>query len=494
MKSGRAAGMLLAGAAALALQACASGARKPDLTLPAAYEAPAGTADVSGQTLDRWWLIFGDEELNGLEEQALRASPDVKTQIARLKEAAATRNSNILQTLPTGDLTGGANHQVTNSIGAPASALFPVGGVTEDDHLDFKVSWELDFFGALADARRAAKADYAASRFDIESARASLVANVADSYFQARGLAIQLDDANETLHIEDELLRSTTIKAERGLGPQSDADRIAGDEATAKSQVKDLESQQHAAARLLLILVGRGPEPVENLPLTADVPDPPPLPKAVPGELLARRPDVREADEKMRSAAIRTKLAKEEMFPNLTLQPALGIAREMAPGVGVAETVAGLLFFPQEQTNKSDYWSIGVNLDQPVLDIPRLLQDAKAQSARTEQAVIAYEKAVQDAYGDAENAMVALSSDEERIKVLEDGETRAKRGYDAGRRRFSLGIDDITAVLSAEQTWRTDRTELTAERVQALRRAVQTYKALGGGWNYATTKTAARSP
>ena len=344
VKSGRAAGLLLAGAAALVLQACASGARKPEVTLPAAYQAPAGTAEVSGQTLDRWWLIFGDEELNGLEEQALRASPDVKTQIARLQEAAATRNSNILQTLPTGDLTGGANHQLTKDLGASSSALFPTGGVNEDDHLDFKVSWELDFFGALADARRAAKADYAASRFDIESARASLVANVADSYFVARGLAIQLDDANETLRIEDELLRSTTIKAQRGLGPQSDADRIAGDEAQAKSQVENLKAQQHAAARLLLILVGRGTEPVENLPLAADVPDPPPLPKALPGELLARRPDVREADENMRSAALKTKLAKEQMFPNLTLQPALGIAREMVPGVGVAQGVAGLLF------------------------------------------------------------------------------------------------------------------------------------------------------
>jgi multidrug efflux system outer membrane protein len=140
VKTGRTALLLLAGAAALALQACASGARKPDLTLPAAYEAPAGTADLSDQALDRWWVIFGDDELNGLEEQALRASPDVKTQIARLKEAAATRNSNILQTLPTGDLTGGANHQVTNDIGGGGSALFPTSGVTEDDHLDFKVS------------------------------------------------------------------------------------------------------------------------------------------------------------------------------------------------------------------------------------------------------------------------------------------------------------------------------------------------------------------
>jgi outer membrane protein, multidrug efflux system len=494
VKSGRAAGMLLAGAAALALQACASGARKPDLTLPAAYEAPAGTVDVSGQTLDRWWLIFGDEELNGLEEQALIASPDVKTQIARLQEAAATRNSNILQTFPTGDLTGGANYQNTTGLSAPAGDLFPVGGVSQDDHLDFKVSWELDFFGALADARRAARADYAASRFNIEAARASLVADVADSYFVARGLAIQLADANETVQIESELLRATTIKAERGLGPQSDADRVAGDLAQAKSQVENLKAQQHAAARLLLILVGRGREPVENLPLVADVPDPPPLPRALPGELLARRPDVREADEQMRSAALKTKLAKEELFPNLTLQPALGIARQVAPGVGIAQGVLGLLFFPQQQTTKTDYWSVGVNLDQPVLDIPRLLQDAKAQGARTEEAVIAYEKAVQDAYGDAENALVELSADETRIQILEDGVMRARRAYDAGRTRFALGVDDITAVLAAEQTWQTDRTLLTAERVQALRRAVQTYKALGGGWDYETTKTAARSP
>jgi NodT family efflux transporter outer membrane factor (OMF) lipoprotein len=494
VKSGRAAAILLAGAAALALQACASGARKPDLTLPTAYEAPAGTAELPSRTLDQWWVIFGDEQLNALEAQALRNSPDVKTQIARLMEAAATRNSSILQTYPTGDLTGAAGRQTTTAIGQAPNSLFPVGGVTEDDHLDFKVSWELDFFGALRDARNAAKADYAATQFDIESAHASLVADVADSYFQARGLAIQLDDANETLKIENQLLRATTIKAERGLGPQSDADRIAGDQAQARSQVENLKAQEHAAQRLLLILVGRGPEPVENLPLAASVPDPPPLPEALPGELLARRPDVREADEKMRSAVLKTKLAKEELFPNLTLQPALGLAHQVAPGVGVAQTVLGLIFFPQTQTTNTGYWSIGANLDQPVLDIPRLLQDAKAQSARTEEAVIAYEKAVQDAYGDAENALVELSSDETRIKILADGEARARRAYDAGRTRFSLGIDDITAVLSAEQTWRTDRTELTAERVQALRRAVQTYKALGGGWDYEPTKTAARSP
>ncbi|MGH6970969.1 MAG: TolC family protein, partial [Caulobacteraceae bacterium] len=315
-------------------------------------------------------------------------------------------------------------------------------------------------------------------------------------YFQARGLAIQIADAEEQVTIETELLNSATLKAEHGLSSSSDADRIAGDLAAAKSQVLDLKAQEHAARRLLLILVGRGPEPVENLPLTAEVPNPPPLPKAVPGELLQRRPDVREADEKMRSATIKTKLAKEQIFPNITLRPAAGLARAVAPGVGVLlnPITNAFTFLPEEQTTATDYWQFGVGFDQPVLDIPRLLQDAKAQGARAEQAVVAYEQAVQNAYGDAENALVELSADEARIKILKNGEARARRAYDDERTRYEAGLDDVTSVLSAEQTWRTDRSQLTGEKVQALRRAVQTYKALGGGWDYQPARKARRSP
>ncbi len=493
VRTGRVATTLLTGAAALVLGACASGVRHPDLTLPAAYEAPPGTAALTPETLERWWLIFGDDELNGLEDQALKASPDVKSQTARLQEALATRNSSIAQTYPTGDFKGSTNREHTASIGAAPSSLVPIGGTTESDVGDFKVSWEFDFLGGLADARRVARATYAASRFDIEAARASLVANVADSYFQARGLSIQLEDANDSLNIETQLYKVAETKAEVGIGPRSDADRIAGDLALARSQVEDLQAQQHAAQRLLLILIGRGTEPVEALPLAASVPDPPPLPQAVPGEILVRRPDVREAEEKLRAAALQTKLAKEELFPNITINPAIGIARQIAPGVGIASLVP-LVLFPQSQTSNTSYWSYGIGVTQPILDIPRLLQDAKAQGARAEEAVVAYEQAVQNAYGDAENALVELSADERRIKLLQDGEARSRRAYDDERIRWQKGLDDITSVLSAEQTWRSNRSQLTAERVQALRRAVQTYKALGGGWEYQITTMAARAP
>jgi outer membrane protein TolC len=127
-----------------------------------------------------------------------------------------------------------------------------------------------------------------------------------------------------------------------------------------------------------------------------------------------------------------------------------------------------------------------------VLDIPRLLQDMRVQDARTEQAVIAYEKAVQTAYGEAENALVRLSADERRVALLKDGEARAGRAYEAARKRYAMGLDDLQTALSAEQSWRTTRSALTAERVQALRRTVQTYKALGGGWAFGATASASR--
>jgi len=483
VKSGQPAKASIALAAALALCACSTGARKPDLALPAAYEAPPGTAILAPEALDTWWTIFGDPELDGLERDALRLSPDARTQEARLVEAGATRASGVWQTYPTGDITGSASKKHTSPIGAPPSSLVPVGGVSESDVADFKVSWELDFLGGLATQRHALAADYAATRFNVEGARATLVANVADSYFQARGLAIQLADADVSVKIESELLGIADTKASLGLGPTSDADRIAGQLDQAKSQAESLAAQLHVAQRELLILVGRGIEPVEDLPVSADVPDPPPVPRAVPGELLARRPDVREADWRMRAAALRTKLAKEQIFPNLVLQPAAGLARTVAPGIGVASIVP-LLLFPQQQTTATSYWSYGVGLDQPVLDIPRLLQDAKAQGARTEQAVIAYEKAVQSAYGDAEDALVSLAADEQRLVVLNDGEVRAHRAYEAAKLGYQAGVDDLTTALTAEQDWRTDRAALTAERVQALRRAVQVYNALGGGWGY----------
>jgi outer membrane protein, multidrug efflux system len=124
----------------------------------------------------------------------------------------------------------------------------------------------------------------------------------------------------------------------------------------------------------------------------------------------------------------------------------------------------------------------GAAFTQPVFSIPRLLAEFRAQDARTEQAVIAYEKAVQTAFADSEGALVGLDADRRRVALLTDGEARAARAYRAAKLGYDRGLTDLQTALSAEQSWRATRSQLTAAQVQAARRTIQVYKALGGGW------------
>jgi len=453
-------------AACLALVACAS-ARTPDARLPAAFEAPTG-GGLPAEALDTWWTAFNDPELNTLIDQALAASPDARSATARLREARAIRRSGLAQLWPQGQATGSARKTHTEQLsGAPVTIPgFSSTGDTRNYQAAFDVSWEVDLFGRTLAARKVLNGDLAAARFAYEGARTSLAANVADSYFEARGLAIQLEDARETVRIRRGLLDIAAKRAERGLGASADADQVAGDLAQAESQAAGLEADLQAARRVLLILVGRGAEPTANLPVTTVVGVIPPMPATIPSQLLARRPDVREAEARISSASGRLKVAQRAFLPTFTLRPGLGWARTEEPNY----------------TSVTQNWSLGLGVVQPILDIPKLMADLKAEDARTEQAVIAYEKTVQTAFGEAENALVGLDADQRRVGLLTDGEVRAQRGYKAARIRYDMGLDDLQAALNAEQSWRAVRSQLTAAQVQALRRAVQSYKALGGGW------------
>lgn len=459
-------------------------ASTPNVTPPAAYEQ-RGQTTLEAIELDRWWLLFHNDQLNALIEDALVRSPDARTATQRLFEAQATRSSNILQTLPRGNVAVNTSRRDTSDIGSGSTSLFPTGGVTETETANFNVTWEIDLFGRVAAAHRVASSDYAATRFNVEGARAALVANVADAYFQARGLAIQLRDARETVRIQSELRHIAEVRAERGLGARSDVDRIDGDLGQARSQVENLTAELHAQQRTLLVLVGRGFDPTESLPVEASVDEAPPVPEAVPGVILARRPDVREAEARLASAVGRQRLQDLALFPTFNILPGLGLSRTVSPGVAVGPN-GGLV--PSTTTSSTGFWSFGLGVTVPVLDIPRLLQDIHAQDARTEQAVIAYERAVQTAYGEADNALVRLAADQRRLTLLKAGEASARSASSAARLRYQRGLDDLQTALAAEQSWRSARAALTSEQVQAIRRAVQVYKALGGGW--ASTGTA----
>lgn len=452
--------------ACLALSACAS-ARKPDLTLPPTFEAPA-LPQAESANLERWWVAFNDPDLTALIDQALVSAPDARSAAARLTEARATARGALTSFLPQGEATGSAKRTESEQTEGQAINIpgFSTSGRSDSYAANFNVSWEVDLFGRFFAARRGARGDSAAAQFAYQGTRASLAAAVADAYFQARGLAIQLEDARETARIRRSLYDVAQIRAERGLAASSEADRVAGELAQAEAQAAGLDAELKAAKRSLLVLTGRGVDPLASLPTPASVGEIPGVPQTVPGQLLARRPDVREAQARVDSAAGRLTYAQLAFLPTLKFTPGLGLSRAVQPGY--------------ESTTEN--WSIGGVVSVPVLNIPKLLYDLKAQDARTEQAVIAYEKAVQTAFGEAESAMVRLDADRRQVALLRDGEARAARAFEASRVGYAQGLTDLQTALGAEQSWRATRSQYAAAQVQGLRRAVQTYKALGGGW------------
>lgn len=442
---------------------------EPQVGVPARFEAPAPATALQ---IDRWWLAFNDPQLTALVEQALISAPDARTAFARLREAEAVRRGALTPYDLQGNPTGSVSHSDTHIDGIPAASAAALGaGKASVGGGSFNVSWEADLFGRRAAAKRAADADLAAIRFDYEATRLSLAANVASQLFAARGLAAQIVEAEQTLRIAEDLARVGRLRVTSGIGSESDSARLDTQLANAQSDLLNLRALLANARRTLLVLLGRGTDTIESLPIEASLPLPPRPPQLTPGEVMARRPDVREAEQRLRSAAGTLRLNQLALFPRLTLQPGASITRLISP-IGYTETA----------------WSVAAGLFVPVLDRARLLSQIGAQTARGEQAVVAYEHAVQSAYGDAEKSLTSLSADLERLDRLTFAEQRAHVAFNAQEQGYRAGIVTLDTLLQTEQAWRAARIALVAIKTNTLTDAATVFKALGGGWTPDQTK------
>jgi multidrug efflux system outer membrane protein len=475
-------------AAAVLLAGCAAGhPRAPVTTLPPAFEAQ--TSASPEVQLDRWWTLYGDAQLVALVDEALARGFDVREALARLDEARSVRRNALRQYDPSGDVQASATRQQTYNLGdgsglaigggsgsggsqGPGGGLgglgggFVVPGRSDSYSLSLPVSWELDLFGRRRAARQSADADFEASRFAYVGARTTLAADVADQLFQARGLAVQIADSQETVRIRQELRRIVDIRAARGLAPRADVNRIDTDLATAQGQLALQEAQLFAARRSLLALLGRAGDRLESVPIHGALATPPAVPAGLPADLLTRRPDVLEARARLESAIGRLRTAELAQLPTITLTPSAGLNAQR----GVFESTTG-------------FWSLGASLLVPLLDRARLATEVRIQEARTEQAVLAFERSVQRAFSETDQAIAQLAADRRRVEVLSQGETRARASYDATLIQYHRGLTDLQGLLDAEATWRAARSQTSNARIDALSRSVQLFKALGGGWS-----------
>ena len=464
---------LITSATALLLAGCASTAklRSAQVQPPAAFEAPQPAADsLSSDALVHWWTLYQDAQLDDLVRQAQTNSPTAEDAISKLEQASAIRTQTLDQLyIPQSTTSGSATQTHTDVLSstsvAPGVPSFTQAGDATSLNGSFNVSWELDLFGRRAAGRRAANADFYTAAFTYEATQTALAASVAQSLFDARGLALQLQDAQDTQRIDQELLRISQAKFDHGLVAESDLDQASANAQSAAAQTESLRAQLTAARRTLLVLIGKGFDSLESLPASPAIGTPPPVPALVPGDLLRRRPDVRAAEWRITSAAGTLKVDELAVLPTLKINPGVTLAK--STGLFGGTTAA---------------WSIAGSVAQPVLDRPRLIAQMHAQRAVAEQDVIAYEKAVQTAYGDAENAFVYLDSDGRRVRLLTAAEARAKSAYDKAQLGYTRGFNDLLTALTLEATWRNIHSQLSSARATLMDRSVQVFKALGGGW------------
>lgn len=469
----------------LALLACAPAAPlgTPRIALPPGFETPSSGAQAQA-VLDRWWLVFDDRQLDDLIDTALREATDARLAHARIREARALRSQARSSTLPTGSISGSAgiqrNEQISGTSfgGIPGVPSFPSGsGWTENYQIGFQPSWEIDLFGRLDAIRDRADADYAAAAFDYYAARMALAADVAAALFDARGLAVQLEDAGETLRLARELAASARLGLARGLTSGADAARLESDVANAEAEVTRLRAALRTAKRSLLILSGRPTLPTDDLIIRPALAPPPEMPIVTPSILLARRPDVRSAELQLRSAAQSVDIDRLALFPRLDFQPGATLTRTTGDFGGT-----------------SSLWSIAAGLTLPILDRARLIAQLRVTQARGEQAVIGYERAVQNAFRDADNALTQVSADRQRLAELGRATDRARYAFDAARTGYRVGLTDLTTLLQSERSWRQTRATLRGQQSAALGNVVGAYRALGGGWSPIPTATSPGQP
>lgn len=444
------------------LAACSTGPqyRRPDLDVPSAFRMQQETPAPDSIADSGWWELYRDPALQTLIRTALEQNRDVRIATARIDEARALVGQNRLAQFP----------QVNGSAGA-TRARSRVGGnvqLTTIYDAQLGVSYELDLWRRLASLTEAARADLLATVFAREAVRISLIANVATAYFDLATLDQQLNITRRTVATRQRFLDLTQSRFRAGVASGLDVSRAEASLALARANLPDLERQIAQTENLLQVLLGQNPGPVVRSGTElAALPTPPDVPAGLPSALLARRPDLRQAEYGLTGANARVRAARAALFPDIPLTGSLGV-----------QSLALSRLF----TGPTALWSIGFDVVQPILNANRNAYLVEGARAREEQALLQYQQSVAQAFREVADALAARrgfaefrKAQEEQVRALEAASRRVLRRYEIGFSSYFEVVDADRDLFNAElllvQADRNTRVAL-----------VQLYRALGGGW------------
>ncbi len=469
---------LLLGVAMVAmLSGCAS---KPSREAPlSSVQIPAhwvaGASWTPSLTADRDWIAsFSAPQLSEYVDRVLIRNQDLKAAQARL--ATAEANARIVGADLYPQLQGAfsAQRDLQNFIGLPLPGAPPGTVLSSRSNrfgLSLNLSWEIDLWGRIRAAKRAALADFEASAFDRATAELSLAGQAAKTWFALAEAQEQLALAKAAIATYSETEATIRERFESGLdgNGQNMASQLLlaqGDLASAREQLAAREEMLGRLARLLETLAGDYPAARRGRGAAL-----PPLPGKVPGglpaTLLDRRPDLAAAERRMAAADQRVLEAKRALLPAISLTGSFGSA---------SEDISKLL------SGDFSIWSIAGNVAQPLFQGGRLRANVDRREAETQLALAEFEKAALAAFAEVENALAAEALLTKRVDALAEASRLAREAYRRALEEFGLGTGDILTVLAAQQRHYASRSQWLTARRERLDNRVDLHLALGGGF------------
>jgi multidrug efflux system outer membrane protein len=441
---------------------------RPEMPLPATWNT--SLADAVGEVELEWWRALADPVLDQLIETALAESKDLRAAAAAIDEYAAR-------------------------LGVARSALYPAVGATvdvgrtrrsEEDArplgrnedrensrylATLNVAWEADLWGRLKSADEAAAAELLAREESRRALALSLISAVAQSYVELLTLERELAITHETVDYRAEWLAKFDKKGEGGQVSGLEVAQVRHAHQEALGLIPEIELEIALQETRLALLIGVNPGPLprgtalESLDRLA-------VPRALPADLLARRPDLREREQLLIAAHARIDEVRARYYPDLSLTGSAGFSsKDLSTWL---DESAGL-------------WDIGARAIQPLFDWDRIESEEEIAKAQRRQLLQGYLKAVQTALGEVESALISIEKRREMLAVqrahlstLEEYAKLARERYEA-----SLSGASYLEVLDAERNLYKARVAEARTQRDLAEALIASYKALGGGWDAA---------
>ncbi len=404
-----------------------------------------------------WWNAFGDPVLTGLVARALADNVDLAAAAARIDEArAAARLARAQQSPTLGGSVPSTTGQTVSPLGTPSDALGAQPAIT--------ASYDLDLFGRLRQASRAAQAQLLASEGARDTVRLAIASGVATGYITLRALDQRLAVAQQTLAARSEALRIARRRAETGYTSnlelhQAEAEYRATQQLVPAAQLA-ITRQENA----LGLLLGTGPGPIpRGLPL--DRLAMPAIPDGLPADLLRRRPDLFQAEQSLVAADRTLDSARAAMLPNLALTGSAGVVLSTA------------------LANPIGVFSIGASILSPIFDGGRLRAQTDVATARRDQAAFAYRRTALVAFQDVDNALAGVQRSGEQAVALGLQVDALAAALRNASNRYRAGYTSYIEQLDAQRGLLTAELALVQARADRLNAYATLYQAMGGGWD-----------